>query len=125
MMMDKIREFRLKQSEEKIGIAKHLLSKGDCKNAVVQAYLSIFYATRILLLDKGQDSDDFEKIVELSRAYFQPSGWLSMDIGSLLEQGRTYHDQMDKNCLGDISQDEVKKFIENAELVRERVLKGK
>lgn len=125
MTIEKIREFRLKQSEEKLAIARRLFDKGDCRNAVVQAYLSIFYSARILLLEQGHDSDDFEKIVELTRAYFQPSGWLSVDLGTLLEQGRSYHDKLETNCLGDIDQTEVKQFLDNAGKVREAVIKGK
>jgi uncharacterized protein (UPF0332 family) len=125
MTIEKIREFRLKQSEEKIAIAKRLFAKGDCRNAVVQAYLSIFYAARILLLEQGEDSDNFDKIVELSRKYFQPSGWLSVDIGTMLEQGRSYHEKIEKNCLGEVELTEVKQFIENADKIREAVAKEK
>ena len=125
MTIEKIREFRLKQSEEKLAIARRLFDKGDCRNAVVQAYLSIFYSARILLLEQGHDSDDFEKIVELSRAFFQPSGWLSVDLGTLLEQGRLYHEKLERNCLGEIEQTEVKQFLENAGKVRDAVIRGK
>ncbi|MGL4369604.1 MAG: HEPN domain-containing protein, partial [Spirochaetota bacterium] len=103
MKTEKTREFRLRQSSEKIDIAKRLLSKGDCSNAVVQAYLSLFYSVRLLLLDKNEDSDDFEKIVELARKYFQPSGWLTVDAGTLLEKGRSYQDRIDRNCADAVS----------------------
>lgn len=125
MTIEKTREFRLKQSDEKIGIAKKLFEKGDYGNAIVQAYLSIFYAARVVLLEKGQDSDDSEKIVTLSREYFQPSGWLSIDIAALLEKGRTYHDQLEKNCLGTIPKDEVKQFIDNAVKIQMEIAKRK
>jgi len=124
MNAEKTREFRLKQSSEKIDISKRLLMKGDCKNAVVQAYLSLFYSVRLLLLDKNEDSDDFNRIVELARKYFQPSGWLSVDIGTMLEKGRDYHDSLTNNCLGDITQNETKGFIEAAEKIRESIVKS-
>ena len=124
MNAEKTREFRLKQSSEKIDISKRLLQKGDCKNAVVQAYLSMFYSVRILLLEKNEDSDDFTKIVELARKYFQPSGWLSVDIGTILEKGRSYHDSMSNNCLEEISSDETKGFIETAEKIRNTSVKS-
>lgn len=125
MTIEKTREFRLKQSEEKIGIAKRLFDKGDYGNAIVQAYLSIFYSARVVLLEKGQDSDDSDKIVTLSREYFQPSGWLTMDITALLQKGHTYHAQLKKNCLGTISKEESKQFIDNAVAIQKEIAKRK
>ena len=120
----KVREFRLKQSSEKIDIAKRLLGKGDCGNAVVQAYLSLFYSVRLLLLDKNEDSDDFEKIVDLARKYFQPSGWLSVDAGTLLEKGRSYQDRMEQKCKDPVPDTEAKSFIDNAEKIRTTIIAG-
>jgi len=124
MTAEKTRQFRLKQSEEKIDIAKRLLSKGDYGNALAQAYLSIFYSVRVLLLEKGADSDDFEKIVSLSEEYFQPIGWLSRDISQLLEKGRTLHEQIERNNKNEVSIAEALSFIENAEKIRKAVEKA-
>ena len=123
MTLEKTKEFRLKQSEEKIEIAKRLLSKGDCTQALVQAYQSIFYSVRVLLLEKGSDSDDFEKIVNLAREYFQPSGWLSLDIGTLLEKGRSIHEQMGNNSQSATSAAEAQSFVDNAQKIREMIIR--
>ena len=108
----KVREFRLTQSQDKLAIAKKLYIKGDNTHALLQAYLSIFYSVRILLLDKDSDSDDFKRIIELSRSYLMPSGWMMVDIAALLEQGRNHQQLMASESKYMVHAEDAKKFID-------------
>jgi uncharacterized protein (UPF0332 family) len=111
----KIRQFRAEQSFEKLQVAKRLFSKEDYTNSLIQAFLSIFYSVRILLLEDGKDSDDFVKIVDLSRKYYEPSGWIDFDIASLLEEGQTIRSEIESASPPKVTRAEAEKFIASAD----------
>ncbi|MGQ9841944.1 MAG: HEPN domain-containing protein [Spirochaetota bacterium] len=64
-------QFRLNQSREKIKLASIFLEKKKYCDSVLASYRAIFYALRVLLVDKDIDSDDPDKIIEIFEKYLQ------------------------------------------------------
>lgn len=118
----KIRQFRAEQSFEKLQLSKKFFSKGEYTNSLIQAFLSIFYSVRILLLEDGTDSDNFEKIVELSKRYYEPAGWGSIDISALLQEGHSIRSEIESASAPVIDQSEAKKFIDSAEKLYKEIV---
>jgi uncharacterized protein (UPF0332 family) len=118
--IDKTRDFRERHSNEKKELAKAFLKKGDFEHAFEEAYLSIFYSTRLLLLDQTEDSDNINKILDLSYQYFAPYDWLSVNIRDVLHEGHKMCNTIisDQNNQENIfPQSEAERFVGYAEII--------
>jgi uncharacterized protein (UPF0332 family) len=111
---DRTLHFRIEQSHEKLMLSKQLIGKGEYSGAILQAYLSIFYSVRSLLLDTDNDSDDINKIIDLSKKYYQPSGWTNINIPSILEEGHAYSIR-NSNVDDQAHKSDAERFVKSAE----------
>jgi uncharacterized protein (UPF0332 family) len=123
--IEKIRQFRAEQSHEKMVLSRNLLQKGDYLNALIQAYLSIFYSVRLLLLDDSNDSDDFNRIIELSKRYYNPTGWISLNMSELLAEGRDLHNLTRSAYRINVSETEAEKFVVSSEKLYNEIVLSK
>jgi uncharacterized protein (UPF0332 family) len=115
--LDRTRDFRERHSNEKKELAKALLKKGDYAHAFTEAYLSIFYSTRILLLGQKEDSDNINNILDLSHHYFAPYDWLSVNIREILGEGKKIRDSIKSDPGKSVPESEAKRFVESAEKI--------
>jgi uncharacterized protein (UPF0332 family) len=83
----------------------------------------MFYSVRILLIEKNVDSDDYEKILELIEKYYEPTGWMDVNIIEILSEAKVYKEKIEKDKGVLISKDEADKFLNNANLILKQVLK--
>ena len=100
-----------------------MLKKGLYNDSFIFSYLSMFYSVRILLIDKDIDSDEHEKILELVEKYYEPSGWIDINILEILKEAKTYKDRIDNDNGAVITKEEAEKFNKDANLIHEQVLK--
>ena len=121
--LEKKREFRLEQSREKLNLSSIMLSKSLYNDSLIFSYLSMFYSVRILLIEKNVDSDDHEKILELIEKYYEPTGWMDVNILKILSEAKVYKEKIEKDKGVLISKDEADKFLNNANLILKQVLK--
>ena len=120
--LEKKREFRLEQSREKLNLSSIMLSKSLYNDSLIFSYLSMFYSVRILLIEKNVDSDDHEKILELIEKYYEPTGWMDVNILEILSEAKVYKEKIEKDKGVLISKDEADKFLNNANLILNQVL---
>jgi uncharacterized protein (UPF0332 family) len=114
------RSFRQSQSREKLNLASIMLSKGDYNKSVIDAYLSLFYSVRILLVNNDTDTDDDKKILELIEKYYKPSGWTEIDIPSLLRTGRDLKERIEISGVG-VTREDAERFYHSAAAVYESI----
>lgn len=121
--LKKKRNFRLEQSREKLNLSSVMLNKSLYNDSLIFSYLSMFYSVRILLIEKNVDSDDHEKILDLIQKYYEPSGWMDIDIIAILREAKTYKDKIEKNEGVVISREEAGRFNKNATIILDRIVK--
>ncbi len=121
--IEKKREFRIGQSQEKLALSMVMLDKCDYNDSLIFSYLSMFYSVRVLLIDKNVDSDDHEKILELVKEYYEPAGWTDIDIVDILNEAKLYKDKLEKDKGIKISKEKADKFYECASLMYKKVQK--
>jgi uncharacterized protein (UPF0332 family) len=121
--LEKKREFRLEQSKEKLNLSSIMLSKSLFNDSLIFSYLSMFYSVRILLIEKNVDSDNHEKILELIERYYEPAGWMDINILEILHEAKTYKEKIENDKGVVIKKEEADKFFKNANLVLNQVLK--
>lgn len=116
-------KFRISQSEEKLKLAAIMLSKEQYNDAVIYSYLSMFYSVRVLLLNRTGDTDDYEKILDLAEKYYDPSGWTSIDVISLLKEAKAFKEKIEETPGIKITKDDGEKFYNKAVAVLQEVIK--
>ncbi len=114
------RSFRQNQSREKLNLASIMLNKGDYNKSVIDAYLSLFYAVRLLLVNNDADTDDDRRILELVEKYYEPSGWTEIDIPSLLRAGRELKERIESSNAR-ITRADAEKFYHSAAAVYDTI----
>ncbi|MCX7679351.1 MAG: HEPN domain-containing protein [Spirochaetes bacterium] len=113
--------FRLHQSEEKLRLSTLMLQKSAFNDSVIYSYLSIFYSVRILLIEKDEDSDDYNKIYELIENYFNPTGWTGLPISEIIKEAKQFKEKIDANPGIRITKKEAEKLNKNASLILEEI----
>ncbi len=116
------RQFRLTQSRDKLQLASIMMAQRRYNEAVIYSYLSMFYSVRILLIDRDDDSDDHEKILELEKKYYEPAGWTGLDVMAILKDTKLFKDSMEKSPGARVSEEEAEKFYSKAMTVMNEVL---
>ena len=114
------RSFRQNQSREKLNLASIMLSKGDYNKSVIDAYLSLFYSVRILLVSNDSDTDDDKRILELVEKYYEPSGWTEIDIPALLRTGRELKERIEISGTG-VTRADAERFYHSAAAVYDSI----
>jgi uncharacterized protein (UPF0332 family) len=120
--ISKIRDFRIEQSKEKLKLSSIMINRGLYNDAITYAYLSMFYAVRILLIDKNNDSDNYDKIIELIEIYYEPSGWTTLNILPIVKETKEYKDSIDSDISVKVSRADAERFYKNAEDIFEKIL---
>ncbi len=113
--------FRLQQSEEKLRLSTLMLRKSHFNDSLLYSYLSLFYSIRILLVEKGEDSDDYNRIHELTEKYFNPTGWTGVHISDIMKEAKEFKDKIEENPGMKVTKSEAEKFNKNAAMVLEEI----
>ncbi len=121
--IEKTREFRIEQSREKLDLSSIMLKKELYNDSFIFSYLSMFYSVRILLIGKEGDSDDHNKILELVKQYYKPSGWIDVNIIEILQEAKTYKEKIDNEKGIVLGKEDAQKFNKNASLILDQVFK--
>lgn len=114
-------EFRLRFSEDKLALAKILLQSEKANDAVLYAYLTVFYAMRAFLIHSDDDSDNFEEIISLYEKYYKEKAPFSLDISSILERSLGFKQKMSHNETAMIPLEEARQCVEYAGQVLQEV----
>lgn len=85
-------QFRLNQSREKIKLASIFLENKKYCDSLLASYRAIFYAIRILLVDKDIDSDDPDKIIEIFEKYLQSTLFENTNIIEIAKRSKELKD---------------------------------
>jgi uncharacterized protein (UPF0332 family) len=107
-------EFRLQQSEEKLKLSSLMIKKGQFNDSIIYSYLSLFYSVRVLLVGRGEDSDNYTLISELMEKYYQPAGWTSINIVGIIRETKEFKDKVESNPGIKATRDEAERFNRNA-----------
>lgn len=120
--IEKTIQFRVKQSREKLGLSQIMLIRGRYNDSVICSYLSMFYAVRVLLIEDDIDSDNYTRIRELAKKYYEPSGWNEIDITGILNKSVVSRDSAESTPVCAASKEEAERFYENANAIMSEIL---
>ncbi len=112
--------FRLNQSREKIKLASIFLEKKKYCDSVLASYRAIFYAIRVLLVDKGIDSDDPDMIIEIFEKYFQSTLFGNTTIIEIAKRSKEIKDNV-INSNGQIQCEQAELMLNNATTILHEV----
>lgn len=119
--IEKIKLFRLHQSTEKLKLSSIKFSEGLYNDAVILSFLSLFNSIRFLLCENGDDSDNYDKIINLAKQYFTTTEWGSLNIPDILKDSRSYN-QIIADAIGkQMTKQEAEKYYKNAESVLQTI----
>lgn len=120
--IEKTIQFRVKQSREKLGLSQIMLKRGRYNDSVICSYLSMFYAVRVLLIEDDIDSDNYMRIRELAKKYYEPSGWNEIDITGILNESVVSRDSAESTSVCAASKEEAERFYQNANAIMSEIL---
>lgn len=106
-------QFRLTQSREKIKLASIFLEKKKYCDSVLASYRAIFYAIRVLLVDKDFDSDDPDRIIEIFEKYLQSTLFGNTTIIEIAKRSKELKDYA-VNSNGQIQCEHAEVMLNNA-----------
>ncbi|HPP49592.1 MAG TPA: HEPN domain-containing protein [Spirochaetota bacterium] len=112
--------FRLNQSREKIKLASIFLEKKKYCDSVLASYRAIFYAIRVLLVDKGIDSDDPDRIIEIFEKYLQSTLFGNTTIIEIARRSKEIKD-FAVNSNGQIQYEQAEVMLNNATTILHEV----
>jgi uncharacterized protein (UPF0332 family) len=115
-------KFRVKQSREKLSLSHTMLKSGNFSDSIIFSYLSMFYAVRLLLIERDIDSDNYSKIRELAKRYYEPAGWHDIDITGILRESEASRDSAEGIPICAASKEEAERFYYNASVIMSEVL---
>lgn len=113
-------QFRLNQSREKIKFASIFLEKKKYCDSVLASYRAIFYAIRVLLVDKDIDSDDPDKIIEIFEKYLQSTLFENTKIIEIAKRSKELKDYV-VNSNGQIQCEYAEVMLNNAIVILNEV----
>ncbi|HOJ30311.1 MAG TPA: HEPN domain-containing protein [Spirochaetota bacterium] len=113
-------QFRLNQSREKIKLASIFLEKKKYCDSVLASYRAIFYAIRVLLVDKGIDSDDPDRIIEIFEKYLQSTLFGNTTIIEIARRSKEIKD-FAVNSNGQIQYEQAEVMLNNATTILHEV----
>ena len=120
--IEKTIQFRVKQSREKLGLSQIMLKRGRYNDSVICSYLSMFYAVRVLLIEDDIDSDNYSRIRELAKKYYEPAGWNEIDIAGILDESAVSLDSAEAVPACTASKEEAERFYQNANAIMSEIL---
>jgi len=106
-------QFRLNQSREKIKLASIFIEKKKYCDSVLASYRAIFYAIRVLLVDKDIDSDDPDRIIEVFEKYLQLTLFGNTNIIEIAKRSKELKDYA-VNSNGQIQCEHAEVMLNNA-----------
>ncbi|MEW6526084.1 MAG: HEPN domain-containing protein [Spirochaetota bacterium] len=113
-------QFRLNQSREKIKLATIFLEKKKYCDSVLASYRAIFYAIRVLLVDKDIDSDDPDRIIEIFEKYLQSTLFGNTNIIEIAKRSKEIKDNA-VNSNGQIQYEQAEVILNNAKTILHEV----
>jgi len=119
--IEKIRQFRLQQSIDKLKLSSIKIAEGLYNEAVILSFVSLFNSIRLLLCENGDDSDNYDKIFGLAEQYFTSTMWGSLDILEILKDARGFNENVLNGTGKIITRQEAEKYFKNAEAVLREV----
>ena len=119
--IEKIIQFRLQQSSEKLKLSSIKFAEGLYNDAVIFSFLSLFNSIRLLLCENGDDSDNYDKIMTLAEQYFTNTDWGSLDILEILKDARGFNENIRDEIGKHVTRQEAEKYYKNAESVLQEV----
>ncbi len=100
-----------------------MLEKELYNDSLIYSYLSMFYAVRVLLINNEVDSDDHNRILELVREYYDPTGWTELDMVEILQKAKTFKEMLDDDDGIRVPREQAETFNSNARKILDEVLK--
>ena len=113
-------QFRLNQSKEKIKVASIFLEKQKFCDSILASYRAIFYAIRVLLVDKDIDSDDPDKIIDIFEKYFDSTLFGNTDIIEIAKRSKEIKDYA-INSNGQVQCEHAQEMLNNATTILNEV----
>ncbi len=120
-VIDKI-QFRLNQSREKIKLAEIFLEKKKYCDSLLASYRAIFYAIRVLLINKEIDSDDPDRIIEVFEKYLDSTLFGDTHIIEIAKRSKELKD-FAVNENGNINYEHAEAMLKNATMIFQEVEK--
>ncbi|MCX8124469.1 MAG: HEPN domain-containing protein [Spirochaetes bacterium] len=115
-------QFRITQSREKIKLASIFLEKKKYCDSILASYRAIFYAIRVLLVDKDFDSDDPDRIIEIFEKYFETTLFGNTKIIEIAKRSKELKDYA-TNSNGQIQYEHAEEILHNATTILHEVEK--
>lgn len=72
-------------------------------------------------MGEDEDSDDYNRIYELTEKYFNPTGWTEVHIAEIIKEAKEFKDKIANNPGLKITKAEAEKFNKNASTVLEEI----
>lgn len=119
--LQKKRQFRIEQSEEKLRISEQMIKRTNYNDAVVFSYLAMFYAMRTLLLEKHTDTDNISKIIEIYEKYYSQTVWADIDIVAVIKECKQFKDKIENTPGIIVSKDDANKYFNSAQSILKEI----
>jgi len=119
--LEKKIEFRLQQSEDKLKLSTLMIKKSRYNDSIIYSYLSLFYSVRVLLIRHDEDSDDYGRIHDLMEEYYQPTGWVNLDIVEIIKETKEFKDRVEADPGIKASREDAERFRRHAAVVLEQI----
>ena len=105
----------LAKAEEKLGVARRLLSQGDFEDAISRAYYAAFYAAQGLLLTEGLSSKSHGGLVSLFGLHFVKTGRIDKQYGRFLSNLLEDRQQSDYSLFSGLEKSDAENALLEAE----------
>ena len=111
----KLVEYRLKQADETLIVAKELSANGHYRDAVNRAYYAMFYCGLGLLAAKKLGSSKHSGVLSLFSRHFVKTGLFSNESGRHLREAFEIRQKCDYREFVEIEKEQVEEVLINAD----------
>jgi uncharacterized protein (UPF0332 family) len=113
--------YHLEEASNKLAAAKSLLGNGFYKDSVSRSYYSMYHAARALLLTKHLSPKTHEGMVAKFGLEFVKKNAIEKFYSKALAKGKDICEIADYDVITEITEEEAKSLIEDAEKFLERI----
>ena len=105
----------LDKADDKLKVAKSLLSLGDYEDAVSRAYYAAFHSAQAVLLTEGLDASTHQGLINLFGLHFVKTGKLDKKFGRLLAELKDDRERSDYEIYSTIDKAAAAQAVKEAE----------
>jgi len=106
---------RMATAREKLNAAKHLIEKGFYNDTISKAYYAMFYASKALLLELGEDPHKHAGVVSMFGERIAKVGLSDPKYGTLLRDAKDLREDADYGDFFHATREQAENAIRNAE----------